>query len=88
MNVDERTAGTCRRNAELIAIRCCQKIGFDDNPSGLYGPVALSTVRQPLVKMAQESVKELNHLMSKKKAKAEKKILPTELVIRESCRPA
>jgi LacI family transcriptional regulator len=64
-------------------------VGFDDNPSGLYGPVALTTVRQPLIKMAQDSVKELSLLMeAKKKAPKPKKIvLPTELVIRESCRP-
>jgi len=61
-------------------------VGFDDNPSGLYGPVALTTVRQPLVKMAQDSVKELNLLMNdNKKAKVKKIFLPTELVIRESC---
>jgi LacI family transcriptional regulator len=63
-------------------------IGFDDNPSGLYGPVALTTVRQPLVRMAQESVKELSAVISQKKKSAAKKIfLPTELVIRESCSP-
>lgn len=62
-------------------------VGFDDNPSGLYGPVALTTVRQPLIKMAQESVKELNRLMTDSKAKAKKIVLPTELVIRESCQP-
>jgi len=62
-------------------------VGFDDNPSGLYGPVALTTVRQPLIKMAEEGVKELNRLMnSKKDAQIKKIILPTELVIRESCR--
>ncbi len=62
-------------------------VGFDDNPSGLYGPVALTTVRQPLVKMAQESVKELNLLMHADKKLAPKRtVLPTELVIRESCR--
>lgn len=62
-------------------------VGFDDNPSGLYGPVALTTVRQPLVTMAQEGLKKLNALMSsKKKEKAEKIFLPTELIIRESCR--
>jgi len=60
-------------------------VGFDDNPSGLYGPVALTTVRQPLIKMAQESVKELSLLMAKKKTKPGKIILPAELVIRESC---
>jgi len=63
-------------------------VGFDDNPSGLYGPVALTTVRQPLVQMAQESVKALNELMDpKKKPQVRKILLPTELVIRESCRP-
>ena len=61
-------------------------VGFDDNPSGLYGPVALTTVRQPLVKMAQEGLKELNLLMSRKKSKVEKFILPAELIIRESCK--
>jgi len=63
-------------------------VGFDDNPSGLYGPVALTTVRQPLIKMAEEGVKELSRLMSRKPDMQVKKIrLPTELVIRESCRP-
>lgn len=63
-------------------------VGFDDNPSGLYGPVALTTVRQPLIKMAEEGVKELNRLMAAKKGVSVKKIvLPTELVIRESCKP-
>ncbi len=63
-------------------------VGFDDNPSGLYGPVALTTVRQPLIKMAEEGVKELNRLMNAKKEVSPKKIiLATELVVRESCRP-
>ncbi|MDD4980055.1 MAG: LacI family DNA-binding transcriptional regulator [Candidatus Omnitrophica bacterium] len=62
-------------------------VGFDDNPSGLYGPVALTTVKQPLIKMAEESVKELNLLLSRKDKphKAKKVLLPAELVIRESC---
>jgi len=63
-------------------------VGFDDNPSGLYGPVSLTTVRQPLIKMAEESVKELNLIMVAKKKPAVKKVyLPAELVIRESCKP-
>jgi DNA-binding LacI/PurR family transcriptional regulator len=36
--------------------------------------------------MAEDSVKELVVLMSEKKGKRKKTILPTELVIRESCR--
>jgi len=62
-------------------------VGFDDNPSGLYGPVALTTVRQPLIKMAEESVKELNRLISLKKNDFKKILLPAEMVIRESCKP-
>jgi DNA-binding LacI/PurR family transcriptional regulator len=60
-------------------------VGFDDNPSGLYGPVALTTVRQPLIKMAEESVKRLDQIMSKKKTKVERIVLPAELVVRDSC---
>ena len=59
-------------------------LGFDDNPSGLYGPVSLTTVKQPLIHMAEESVKELSRLMNNKEEKIKKVILPTELVIRES----
>ena len=64
-------------------------VGFDDNPSGLYGPVSLTTVRQPLIRMSEESVKELNLLISRKEKgiKVKKILLPTELVIRESCQP-
>lgn len=62
-------------------------VGFDDNPSGLYGPVALTTVRQPLIRMAEESVKELNRLIGLKKNAPKRILLPTELVIRESCKP-
>jgi len=62
-------------------------VGFDDNPSGLYGPVALTTVRQPLIKMAEDGVKELSRFMERKgSAKTKKVFLPTELIIRESCR--
>ncbi|MBU0547540.1 MAG: LacI family transcriptional regulator [Candidatus Omnitrophica bacterium] len=62
-------------------------VGFDDNPSGLYGPVSLTTVRQPLIRMAEESVKELNRLIALKKNSPKKILLPAELVIRESCKP-
>ncbi|MCX7926860.1 MAG: LacI family transcriptional regulator [Candidatus Omnitrophica bacterium] len=64
-------------------------VGFDDNPSGLYGPVALTTVRQPLVKMAQDAVKELNVIMNMgvKNVPIRKKYFPCELVIRDSCQP-
>ena len=62
-------------------------IGFDDNPSGLYSPVSLTTIKQPLIKMAQESVKQLNRLMSSRSSKITKQVLPCELIVRESCAP-
>ncbi|MFC1703504.1 LacI family DNA-binding transcriptional regulator [Candidatus Omnitrophota bacterium] len=60
-------------------------IGFDDNPASLYGPVPLTTVKQPIFIMAQEAGKELNKIISGKTKATVQKILPTELVIRDSC---
>lgn len=60
-------------------------IGFDDNPSGLYGPVSLTTIKQPLFKMAEDAVKYLNAIVSGKKNTPAKIILSPELVTRESC---
>ncbi|MDD5655424.1 MAG: LacI family DNA-binding transcriptional regulator [Candidatus Omnitrophica bacterium] len=60
-------------------------VGFDDNPTGLYGQVSLTTVRQPLIKMAEEGVKELNLLMNNKKKTPAKIYLPCDLIVRESC---
>lgn len=77
------------RELKLVIPRDLSIVGFDDNPSGLYGPVALTTVRQPLIKMAQDSVKKLNSLMNfkRRQTRPERVVLPTELVIRESCCP-
>ncbi|MCM8757918.1 MAG: LacI family transcriptional regulator, partial [Candidatus Omnitrophica bacterium] len=60
-------------------------VGFDDNPSGLYAPVALTTVRQPLIKMGEEAVKYLDLIMKGKQPTIKKTLLSPELVIRESC---
>lgn len=62
-------------------------IGFDDNPLSLYGPVGLTTIKQPLIEMAAESTRLLHKIMISKAAKSSTKIvLPTELIIRDSCR--
>ena len=62
-------------------------IGFDDNPLALnYSPIPLTTIRQPLHKMAVLATQILNEIIQKK-IKANKRIvLPTELVERGSCR--
>lgn len=59
-------------------------IGFDDDPVCLYGPVSLTTIRQPLREMAQTAVKELYLKMQDPNREIRHVILPTELVIRDS----
>lgn len=62
-------------------------IGFDDNPACLYGPVALTTIRQPLFKMAEDSVHLLTSIIDGKGKVKKKVVLAPELVVRESCGP-
>ena len=61
-------------------------IGFDDNPACLFGPVALTTIHQPLFKMAEEAVRQLNAIVAGKIKDHQKTLLSPELIIRESCR--
>lgn len=60
-------------------------IGFDDNPAALYGPIGLTTIKQPLFQMAEESVKILNQIVLGKRKAPFQTVLKPELVIRESC---
>lgn len=60
-------------------------IGFDDCPASLYGVVSLTTIKQPLFDMASLAVKELSQIMQGKRKTLLKQILPTELVVRDSC---
>ena len=62
-------------------------VGFDDNPACLYGSVGLTTIRQPLFQMAEDSVRLLNSIMTGKMKTKKKIILSPELVVRESCCP-
>ncbi|MCX5692699.1 MAG: LacI family DNA-binding transcriptional regulator [Candidatus Omnitrophica bacterium] len=62
-------------------------IGFDDNPFALnYSPVPLTTIRQPLHKMAITAAQTLNQIIQKKIRANKRIILSTELVERSSCR--
>lgn len=61
-------------------------IGFDDDPVCLYGPVALTTMRQPLKEMAQMAAKELYLKMQDPDREVNRIILSTELIIRDSVR--
>lgn len=60
-------------------------VGFDDNPASIYGPIGLTTVKQPLFKMAEDAVKYLNAIVSGKKNAPAKILLSPDLVTRESC---
>ncbi len=60
-------------------------VGFDDNPAALFGPVALTTVKQPLFDMAANAVRYLHNIISGKKVSLVQKVLAPQLVIRDSC---
>lgn len=60
-------------------------IGFDDNPACLFGPVALTTIKQPLFQMAEDAVKYLHTVIAGNGTARKKTILSPELVVRESC---
>ncbi|MBI4308779.1 MAG: LacI family DNA-binding transcriptional regulator [Candidatus Omnitrophica bacterium] len=62
-------------------------IGFDDNPAGLFGPIALTTVKQPLFAMGEEAVKVVGDIMQGKTQGLFRKVLSPELIVRESCAP-
>ncbi|MEW5894729.1 MAG: LacI family DNA-binding transcriptional regulator [Candidatus Omnitrophota bacterium] len=62
-------------------------IGFDDNPSALYGQVALTTIHQPLFQMAEQAVKRLHLIIQGKSGELVKDVLEPKLVIRDSCAP-
>jgi LacI family transcriptional regulator len=60
-------------------------IGFDDNPQAIYGPVGLTTVRQPIFEMAEKGVRILHEMVSGKREERYRVVLDPELVIRDSC---
>ena len=60
-------------------------IGFDDNPAGLFGPVGLTTVKQPLFIMGVEATKVIYEIMTGKQQDLFRKVLSPDLIVRESC---
>lgn len=60
-------------------------IGFDDNPASIYGPVALTTIKQPLFEMAENAVKYLYNIMTGKKKSLVQKVLSPQIILRDSC---
>jgi len=60
-------------------------IGFDDNPAGLFGPVGLTTIKQPLFTMGAEAVKVVHEIMTGHQKGVVHKVLAPDLIVRESC---
>ena len=60
-------------------------IGFDDNPQALYGPVGLTTVRQPVFEMAERSVRILHEMVNGTREGRSRVMLDPGLVVRDSC---
>jgi LacI family transcriptional regulator len=75
------------RSRGLVIPRDISIIGFDDLPqSGSIRP-ALTTVRQPLFEMGQQATRLLLDYINDPTRPTERLVMPTELVIRESCAP-
>lgn len=62
-------------------------IGFDDNPQAIYGPIGLTTIRQPVFEMAERSVHVLHEMVKGKRDTKVKTLLDPDLVVRDSCAP-
>ena len=60
-------------------------IGFDDNPAGLFGPVSLTTIKQPLFAMGEEATRVIHEIMTGKQKELVHRVLAPDLIIRESC---
>jgi LacI family transcriptional regulator len=61
-------------------------VGFDDIPQASLIHPALTTVRQPLEKMGRVATQMLLELLNKSQKKIGRIELPTELIIRDSCK--
>lgn len=62
-------------------------IGFDDTPQAAGVSPALTTIRQPLEEMGRQGLQMLLTYIEDPERPFEYRELPTELVVRDSCRP-
>jgi LacI family transcriptional regulator len=83
---DDSAAGAISAliEAEKRVPRDVAVVGFDDVPIARYLRPALTTVRAPIEQVGREGVRQLVRLIRGEQAEA-LVMLPTELVIRESC---
>jgi LacI family transcriptional regulator len=76
------------RDAGLSVPEDISVIGFDDIEIASYVRPALTTVRQDMITIGRRSVELLDDLIMDKKLPPPEEIVPTELIVRESCGPA
>lgn len=63
-------------------------MGFDDNPMALsFSPIPVTTMRQPLHRMAMVATETLQKIIIGKNKGNKRIILPAELIERNSCQP-
>ncbi len=74
------------RNRRLRIPDDISVVGFDDIPQASLTHPALTTVNQPLEKMGRVSTQILLDLLNNPEKKVKRIELPTELVVRDSCR--
>lgn len=75
------------RDAGLQVPRDLSVLGFDDIVEASYPSAALSTVRQPLREMGHVAVQRLMSLIADPRQPAERIVMDTELVVRQTTAP-
>ena len=75
------------RDAGLRIPHDVSVIGFDDTPQATGVSPALTTIRQPLEEMGRQALQMLLTYIEDPERPFEYRELPTELVVRNSCRP-
>ncbi len=76
---------TALREAELQVPADVAVVGFDDVPTAAHTAPPLTTVRMPLLEMGEAAGHLLFELLESGPRECEARLLPTELVVRESC---
>lgn len=86
---DEMALGAVRaiREKGLKIPEDVSLVGFDDNPVCKEMSPQLTTVRQPISAMGKLSAEMIIRLMDKEEKPGIRTTIPTELVVRESCKP-
>lgn len=76
------------RDAGILIPEDISVVGFDDIEIASYVQPALTTVRQDMITIGRRAVELLDDLINDEKLESPVAIIPTELVIRDSCGPA